>query len=146
MGLAHSMGLAWDGSDLYDIPTYKKDGYTMEEPWAWMDHKAPRRPHNVIDRPQLPDQDGLYESHGQKYEMKEWVKWEWDVYCKETCLVREEAKWCMRREGANGLKNCRALAQQYWDMTRMLKMNKRWEAIATTKEPVVKDVIHELNK
>ena len=76
-----------------------------------MDHKAPRRPHNVIDRPQLPDQDGmllqheisvrslwnlavcftglfvrlclhyfccrtgLYESHGQKYEMKEWVKW-----------------------------------------------------------------------
>ena len=37
---------------------------------------------------------------------------EWDVYCKETCLVREEAKWCMRREGANGLKNCRALAQQ----------------------------------
>uniref|UniRef100_A0A7S4CXC0 NADH dehydrogenase [ubiquinone] 1 beta subcomplex subunit 10 n=1 Tax=Eutreptiella gymnastica TaxID=73025 RepID=A0A7S4CXC0_9EUGL len=131
--------------DLFYIPQHPKHKYTNEEPWV-RDYRAPTRPHNVTDRPPLPDEEGLYESHAHRYELRQWVMWEWEVYCKEIGLVREELKWCQRRERSLADKKCLPLIKQYLDLTRLPKRNKRWIELTHDREPTVKDVIFDLKE
>uniref|UniRef100_UPI002FE4FB33 NDUFB10 n=1 Tax=Euglena gracilis TaxID=3039 RepID=UPI002FE4FB33 len=141
----HFGKLGWDADDVYKVTTFEKHNYTVEEPRTPA-FKAPRRPFPICDRPPMPDQEGLYETHADLYEMKRWVMWEWSVYCKELSLVREELKWCVAREGSNAHRECHDLARQYTDMTRKLKMEERFSWLNHFKKPLVKDVLFDLKQ
>ncbi|KAJ3099050.1 hypothetical protein HK100_004969 [Physocladia obscura] len=45
------------------------------------------------------------------------------VRAEEVNFVRENLKWCYRREGVNHLQNCRHLTQQYLELMRAAKVS-----------------------
>eukprot|EP00994_Dinema_validum_P005141 NODE_3249_length_579_cov_100.618868_g2735_i0.p1 GENE.NODE_3249_length_579_cov_100.618868_g2735_i0~~NODE_3249_length_579_cov_100.618868_g2735_i0.p1 ORF type:complete len:144 (+),score=23.07 NODE_3249_length_579_cov_100.618868_g2735_i0:65-496(+) len=132
----------WSTEAAYKTTPPNKWGYSNEEQHI-VDWKSPTRASNLPQtRPPLPNAKGHYENWEHRKDMAQWLSWEWSVYTKEVCLVREELKACIARNKPNERNACRDLAEQYFGMVKTMNLSQRVHGLTKTKEPLVLDVLH----